>query len=86
MKIEYKNIIINQDNISQYRENGFVAASYNTQWDFLNNKLHGDDTIIIKGDVNSISDKVFARAQIDCVTVYQGTKKIEKNGKISGLF
>ncbi len=47
MKIEYKNIIINQDNISQYRENGFVAASYNTQWDFLNNKLHGDDTIII---------------------------------------
>lgn len=35
--------------------------------------------VIIKGNVDTINEKVFARTRIGCVTIYKGTKIIEKN-------
>ncbi len=48
MHIEKRHIVINPDNIQDYRERGFLdGGAYDTSWDFVNNKQVGVGTVIV---------------------------------------
>ncbi len=48
MKVEHKHILINSNNIREYRKQGaLVGGSHTSGWDFFNNKKVADSTVTV---------------------------------------